>query len=252
MSEATLFDAPKKTEVPMSTGLVERDHDIQQVALSPATILQRMVESGQDPRPMMDIFREWEDRIAAEAFGNALAAFQAKCPRITKNRQIDLGGGKGPLYASLDDIDLVVRPILAEFGLSVRYSAAMTDAGQVHATCFVRHGRHEESSEVTLPVPSQMRVNDTQKMGAALSYAKRYALCDALNIIVTDQDTDAQGMIETIDEDHIVTLREWIESTESDEKGFLKYMGVKSLAEISVGDYAKGIQALKRKATVKK
>jgi hypothetical protein len=36
-----------------------------------------------------------------------------------------------------------------------------------------------------------MRVNETQKFGAALSYAKRYALQGALNIVVTDEDTDA-------------------------------------------------------------
>jgi hypothetical protein len=248
----TLFDQ-KPTEVVMSTDLVERDHELQQVPLSPATILQRMVESGQDPRPMMDIFREWEDRIAAEAFGDALAAFQAKCPRITKNRQIDLGGGKGPLYASLDDIDLVVRPILAQCGLSVRYSAAMTDAGQVHATCFVRHGRHEESSEVTLPVPSQMRVNDTQKMGAALSYAKRYALCDALNIIVTDQDTDGEGLVETLNQEQIATLDEWLSQLPApDTRKFMEYIGAKSLAEIRVGDFDKALAALRKKVGAKR
>lgn len=242
---STLFDNEAQVNALVEQKPIPADH------LTPGAIIAGMIERGQDPQPMMAIFREWEDRIAAEAYGHALSVFQAKCPQIVKRRQIDLGGGKGPLFASLDDIMAVIKPILADSGLSVRFSAGMTDGGQLTATCFIRHGRHEESSEVTLPVPSQMRVNDTQKMGAALSYAKRYALCAALNIVVTDEDSDAHGMVGAVDENQLATLTEWVESlagTKFKLPSFLRWLGVASLAEIPRGDFDKAVSELQRAA----
>ncbi len=239
----TLFDAPKvETNMSTATELVEHS------APTPAACIQQMIIDGRDPGPMMDVFDRWEARLAADAYGHALAAFQAECPQIQKTRQIDLGGGKGPLYASYDDIDHIVRPILAKHGLSKTFTANITETGQMRVVCKIRHGRHTEENEVSLPVPAQMRVNDTQKMGAALQYGKRYALCAALDLVVSDEDRDGAGLVVTISEEHIATLREWISSTSSDEKAFLKYLGVQSFAEISMGDYHKALTALKEKA----
>lgn len=240
----TLFDA--KDEVPVSTELVERD--TRTVELTPMLLMQRLIDSGRDPGEMLTVYERWEANAAADAFGVALSAFQAKCPQILKTRQIDLGGGKGPLYASYDDIDAQIRPLMAECGLTKTFSASITEAGQMKVVCTIRHGRHTESSEVTLPAPAQMRVNDTQKMGAAMKYGMRYALCAALDIVVTDEDRDGEGLAETLSEEHIATLREWIADTESNEAGFLKFMGVKSLADIPIGDFGKALDALKRKA----
>jgi ERF superfamily protein len=246
----TLFD-PKKDEVPLSATTELVTHTLppeSAVELTPMLLIDRALERGHDPGKLYELAQQWKRDIAAERFATQLARFQAACPQIQKTRQIDLGGGKGPLYASLDDIMHQIKPLLAECGLAVTYSAGITDGGQLTAKCLIHHGTHVEESEITLPVPSQMRVNDTQKMGAALSYAKRYALCAALNIIVSDEDRDGEGLCETIDEDHVASLREWIADTESNEAAFLKFMGVKSLAEIPAKDFAKAFEALKRKA----
>ncbi len=220
-------------------------------ALTPDSIIAQMALDGRDPTPMMDVFERWEQRIASEAYGHALAGFQAECPQIKKNRQIDLGGGKGPQYASYDDIDEVVRPFMAKFGLSKTYSASITDGGQMRVVCKIRHGRHVEENEVTLPVPAQMRVNDTQKMGAALSYGKRYALCAALDIVVTSEDRDGEGLLETITEDQIATLKEWIETTGTDLKRFLAWLEIEKLADMPVKQFPQALSELKRKAAKK-
>lgn len=221
-------------------------------AVTPAAVLDRMLERGQNVQDALEFFEKWEARIAAEQYGHALAAFQARCPQIVKRRQIDLGSGKGPLFASLDDIHSVIKPLLGEFGLAVRFSAELTDAGQMKAVCFIRHGRHEEASEVTLPVPTQMRVNDTQKMGAALSYAKRYALCSALNIVVTDEDTDAAGVLETITQEQVATLEEWIETSGADRKRFLKAFAIERLSDMPAQQFMVALGELKRKAGQRK
>lgn len=234
----------------MATELVERPV----TDLTLESVGHLITSSDIDPdrmKGLLDVYERMQANQAAEDFGNAIAAFQAKCPQIKKERSIDLGGGKGPQYASLDDIMRVITPLLAEAGLGVSYSASLTDNGSMRVLCNVRKGRHVETTEITLAVPSQMRVNDTQRMGAALSYAKRYALCAALNIIVTDEDSDANGLAQTITEEQIATLKELIESTDTDIKRFLKWLAVERLADIPAAQYLTAIYELNRKAAKK-
>lgn len=238
-------------EQPTNLVVTEPVQPLAVVEASPLTVIQRLAESGADPNTWMALIREWEDRIAAEKFGQALAKFQAKCPQIQKLRTVDFGGGKGPLYASLDDIMAVVKPIAAECELAVTFSAGMTDDGKLTAKCIVRHGRHSETSEITLPVPSQMRVNDTQKMGAALSYAKRYALCAALNIVVSDEDRDGVNLASTISDEQLATLAEWVEMLQPTSfklHPFLKWLGIEKLQDLHATNYDKALNELRMKA----
>lgn len=181
---------------------------------SPMALIQLAVENNADPDRLdrlMDLAERWQKNTAAEAFAEALAKFQAKCPPIHKGRNISMGSGRGgPTYASYDDIMLQIRPLLSECGLSVTFSTNLVDK-HLHAICTVRKGAHIHESEVTLPVPD-MKVNDTQKMGAAISYGKRYALCAALNIITTDQDVDAEGLgVQTVTEQQARGLQDLVD-----------------------------------------
>ena len=93
-----------------------------------------------------------------------------------------------------------------------------------------------------------MRVNQTQRYGAALSYAKRYALCAALNIVVTDDvDDDANSVYETIDDQQELEITALIDEKNIDRAKFLKWMGVESVLDIPAKDYRKAMDALRRK-----
>lgn len=231
----------------MTTELIERPATLSTLQTVGAMLANPDIDPDR-AKGFLDIYERLQATEAAEEFGHAMAVFQSKCPPIFKSRSIDLGGGKGPTYAGLDDIMEVIKPILAECELSLSFSASVTDAGQMKVICSVRRGRHVEHSEITLAVPSQMRVNDTQKMGAALSYAKRYALCAALNIIVTDEDNDAAKLTETITEQQLATINEWIESTNTELKKFLHWLDIKSLADMTAAQYENALVTLKRKA----
>jgi hypothetical protein len=195
----------------------------------------------------MELHERHQRNEAAERLAAALTKFQGKCPQITKRRKINLGGGDGPLYASLDDIMREISPLLAECGLCVTFSAEIADNGFLRATCNVRHGRHVEASHITLPVPAQMKVNDTQKMAAALSYAKRHSLCAALNIIVTDEDNDAGGMVEAVTEEQIATLREWFQTSGEGPGPTLKFCKVKAPHEIPAAMFPVIVERFNRK-----
>jgi len=139
------------------------------------------------------------ERLQAEqaraAFLRALAAFQGECPVIVKTKTVAIrpasGAGYTYRYAPLDIIVDQVRPVLQKYGLSYTIKTRQ-DEGTLTAICEAHHeGGHTEPSELTVPIDKAARMNDTQKVGAARTYAMRYAFCNAFGILTGDEDTDA-------------------------------------------------------------
>ena len=52
---------------------------------------------------------------------------------------------------------------------------------------------HTQRVAVRVPIDKSGYMNPTQQHGSAISYAKRYALCDAFGILTADEDDDAIG-----------------------------------------------------------
>jgi hypothetical protein len=175
-------------------------------AADPTGLLAMAVQQGADAsqlKELRDLHHQMERDQAEREFHEAMAMFQRRCPAIKKSRK-----GHNSNYAPLDDIMRQIAPLLQDCGLTITFDASMVD-GNCHCVCRVRKGLHEQTTAIDLPMPEEMRVNQTQKMGAALSYAKRYSLCAALNITVTDEDTDGAGLGDTIgqkEQDAIDTL----------------------------------------------
>lgn len=221
----------------------------------PMELLSMAVEQGADPDKLgqlMELQRQWQADRAAETFADRLAAFQAECPQIEKKRGADFKGQHAYNFASLDDIMRIVQPILAKHGLTVGFSAETNDAGTlVTVECRVRCGSHVEVTRSTFPLPDSMRVNKTQQMGAALSYAKRYALCAALNIIVTDEDRDAHGLAKTVTDEQAESLRTMAEALgENVERRCLAWLGVACWLDVPARRFNEVRENLRKKAAV--
>src|SRR5262249_16054178 len=139
---------------------------------------------------------------AERAFFEALSAFQADCPVISKTKtatvQTKTGGRYTYRYAPLDVIVAAVSPILRNHGLSYRFDTRFeADPPAQVVICTVHHrDGHQESSEFRTPVDASARMNDMQKSASAQTYAKRYAFCNALGILTGDDDDDGQGASE--------------------------------------------------------
>lgn len=134
---------------------------------------------------------------AREAFFEALSAFQAECPVIGKDRQVrNRDGTPRYRYAALEDIMRIIVPHLRANGLSVRFDAQFeaTPPAQV-ITCIVNHrDGHSERSEFRTPIDSGSGgMNAQQASASALTYGRRYALLNALGIVVGGEDDDGQG-----------------------------------------------------------
>jgi hypothetical protein len=151
--------------------------------------LERLVALARDVRA---------DR-AREAWHTAMAEFQRLCPPILKSSQADFNSSAGRVkyrWAPLDEILRVVQPVLGPLGLSLAWTTRVQD-GAVVANCRISHamGHHEDSGELAIPLSAadKTAANTAQRVGIAITYARRYSALAVLGIAPED-DTDAHGM----------------------------------------------------------
>lgn len=201
---------------------------------------------------LMDLQDRWEENQAKKAFAKALVAFQQEMPVIKKERNGDRGKYK---FAGFDDIYRKARPILASHGLAITFSQHEDD-NTLTVTARVSHvDGHTTETPFTLPkdAPIQTRdgrnvTNMAQAQGSANSYAKRYCLCNALNIVVSDEDDDALATsVEYITADEVTQLLNLIEKTGSDKGRFLKWLGVPSLEQLPAAKFSQALVGLEQK-----
>ena len=123
----------------------------------------------------------------------ALAAAQGEFPIIDKNRTAQLrepfqGSANGPReykYADLADVLKGVLPALSKHKLAV-LQPTFVEAGHI----FVRTRLvHASGQWIECEYPVCAIHVDHQRMGSALTYAKRYALCALLGV-AADEDND--------------------------------------------------------------
>jgi len=218
-------------------------------AVTPLALIDKAIEKGISPDQLgklMDLQERWEQREAAKRFAEAVTAFQAECPRVKKERQATIPGregktGYGYKFANFEDVDRAVAPLLAKHQIVVTFDSEHVAQGQASGlkiTCRVRVGTHVEDTRFTLPIPAMNQVNDAQRYGVALSYAKRYAFCAALKIVVADEDDDAADLFERITAEQVAQVKAEIERTGTKLPAFLNWIGVAQLDLIPAAQWA--------------
>lgn len=138
--------------------------------------------------------RELKAEAAKEAFFRALSNFQSECPEIPKTKTVMNKDGKTVRYkyAPLETIISAVKTPLKDNGFSYTVKTEQ-DNGSVTAICRLHHiDGHTEDTQLTVPIDKGSYMSAPQQIAAALTYAKRYAFCDATGIMTADEDTDAQ------------------------------------------------------------
>ncbi len=169
-------------------------------APNPLAMLAGALERGIDPdklEKMFDLAERHEQKEARRAHFAALAAFQADCPQIVKNKVANVrtksGAAYDYAYSDLDNIMSQIRPLLGRHGLSVTFDAEFEDRAIV-SVCYIAHaGGHVEARRFRCPIDFDASMNDSQKMGSANSYANRYNVVNALGLTTGEDDDAAQG-----------------------------------------------------------
>ena len=112
----------------------------------------------------------------------ALIRARSEFPPINKDKTNP--AFKGVKYASLDSVLDSVVPTLCRHGL---VAVQTLDEGKLITTLYHESGQFIQSSYI---LPSGL---DAQKMGAAITYGRRYSICSLL-CITADEDTDGNGV----------------------------------------------------------
>lgn len=121
----------------------------------------------------------------------ALAAAQAEITNPSKDKVAKVptktGGSYSYSYADIADVLNTVRPVLSKHGLAVVQLPVMANGDLILKTRIT----HKTGQWIESDYPVCQIGGDHRVMGAALTYARRYALCPMLGI-AADEDTDGE------------------------------------------------------------
>jgi len=130
---------------------------------------------------------------AREAFVEAMASFQDEIPVIQKTKKVLNKDGRTIRYqyAPIESIVDQIKSALVKNNLSYSWDVENKE-GFIKAIAKVTHILgHSETSSFEVPVDKEGFMTAPQKYASALTFAKRYSLCNALGISTADEDTDA-------------------------------------------------------------
>lgn len=169
---------------------------VQQSDASVDSFISQAIQTGQSVETLEKLFA-LRERVLAEqakaAFIQAMAEFQSKVPIIEKTKQVLNKDGRTVryTYAAIETIVKQIQKPLAEARISYRWETKQ-EGKDITATCIATHALgHSEQSSFTVSVDTEGFMTGPQKSASALTFAKRYALCNVLGISTGDEDTDA-------------------------------------------------------------
>jgi len=223
-------------------------------------MIQRIADMAKDPtvdpekiEKLLNIQIKMLDRQAKMDFDQALARAQKAMPRITKRGEIKNRAGEiVAKYMRYEDIDLVIRPILQEEDFSLVHDISTEGDRMMVKTTLKHKSGHQESVSIVLPYdkPNALK-SEIQAAAGTSSVGKRNNVCNLLNLTAEGEDDDGFLNYIKLDDTQAKEIKDALRETGSDVVRFLQYMGVASVEDIPMKDYAKAYMALKRKVLSK-
>lgn len=186
---------------------------------------------------------------AQSAFTEALIAAQQEIPAIPERGKIlNRGGGVQSTYALWEDMNDILRPILARHGLALSFRTGRED-GKITVTGVLRHKLgHKDETTIYLPADTSGSKNDVQGVGSSTSYGKRYTTQALLNMTSRGEDDDGQkgGASGKITEAQAKELIAACAANKAPLAKFCDFMKVENVQDIAVKDFDRAIQAIRR------
>lgn len=236
----------------------QQELGVAKIAPTVAEMFQAVIEKGVTSenvsavKEMAQLLREERVFDAEKQFATAFVELQKEMPKVQATEVINGKDGKmRSSFAPFEVIDSQARPICIAHGFTYTFSEAPSQPGKVTKVCILQHiGGHKRE------VPYSVRIgsgppgcSESQSDGSAHSYAKRGALCDALNIVVKGIDRDADPRDEGgfITPEQAKSLQKRVMDTGSDAKAFLKFAQAETFEQIHANRYAELDSNLRRK-----
>ena len=118
--------------------------------------------------------------MAPQNIDEALLAFQADRPTLVKDKK-----AHNSTYADLAQVYDAALPKLNALGVLWKAKATVPDGGEFGIQYALTHVASGTSETGFWPLK---RVDNPQQMGSLVTYARRYALCAALNLVAEEDD----------------------------------------------------------------
>lgn len=169
----------------VDTALVPKEKTDQSTAL--VLMFERLATDPAVDVDKLERLIQMQERILAHnakaAFDGSFAQMQPAIPSIDEKGHIKVDGQLRSTYAKNEDIQDVIRPILARFGFSLGFETLWPEAGGIELVGTLSHvGGHARQSRFKSGADDSGKKNRIQALGSAISYGHRYVTIDLLNI----------------------------------------------------------------------
>lgn len=169
-----------------------------------ATILQVISRAAADPacdidkmERLMAMHERMQARDAEAEFNAAMAAMQSDIPSIAERGAIVVNGQKRSDYATFEDINDVIKPIMQAHGFAITFKVENTSGGLSVTGILMHRAGHRESTTMLLPLDTSGSKNAVQAVGSSTSYGKRYVMSALLNLTTRGEDDDGHAAVPT-------------------------------------------------------
>jgi hypothetical protein len=219
-----------------------------------AAMLQAITEKGITTEnaaaleKMADLYLKMEAVNARKSFAEAKRQLQQALPPICANKPVPNNDGTTRYkYAPYEEIMQQVAPFLSKYGFAISFSQRV-DENRLVAICTLSHiDGHSEANEFAVRIgKGPPGSSECQADGAASTYAKRFALCNCLNITI-EHDDDGKALGDYITREQAENLQRRLEDIGGDVAAFLRFAGARDFSEIRKGKYATVEAALVKK-----
>ena len=220
---------------------------------SDAAIISMIERAARDPQVdiekmerLFQMHAAAEARRAKTAFLAAFSLLQSELPAAVRAGT----GHNSKKYARYEDLIEVLRPMLKLHGFSLSHRVD-TSSNQIKVTGILGHrDGHSEETQFSAPPDTSGNKTPIHAIASTISYGKRYVTLTLTGIATEGEDDDAKRATAKtpITEEQVMALREMIEATNSDEKGFCAYMKTERLSDLPAEHYERAVAVLKRKA----
>lgn len=192
----------------MKENAATQDHEVTALAkverliLDPQALIQTALDKSapvETLERLFDLAKNVQAERARQAWYAAMADFQRQCPPILRSSTAKIPTKSGSSftysYANLAEIMSKIQPVMGRLGLSISFRADQ-EQGAVSVSCCISHemGHQQESGKIRMPIPTaDMGATEPQRVGIALTYARRYALLAITGIAPQDDEDDQDG-----------------------------------------------------------
>lgn len=146
---------------------------------------------------LMAMHERMQARDAQAEFNASMAAMQSDIPSIAERGAIVVNGQKRSDYATFEDINDVIKPIMQTHGFAITFKVENVAAGLSVTGILMHRAGHREETTMLLPLDTSGSKNAVQAVGSSTSYGKRYVMSALLNLTTRGEDDDGHAAVPT-------------------------------------------------------